>query len=117
VIAALYNKHVYLRIATGMLLIMLIGLKMAVPAFISLKSADKENSSLIENDTDGEKKAETNPSIEKEKEFADLGNTQPAHFRWFTHIVHITYYKNNYQHSHFLKVASPPPDLCLQSIC
>jgi hypothetical protein len=45
-----------------------------------------------------------------------MGNdVMPVHFRWHTHIVHITDYQNSYQHSHFLKVASPPPDLCLQS--
>jgi hypothetical protein len=115
VIAALYNKHVYLRIATGMLLIMLIGLKTAAPVFISLKQVDKENTSATEND--GEKKAETAPSFEKEKEFANMNDVMAVHLLWHTQIIHITDYQNSYQHSHFLKVASPPPDLYLHPIC
>ncbi|MBD1362479.1 hypothetical protein IDJ77_01535 [Mucilaginibacter sp. ZT4R22] len=114
-IAALYNKHIYLRIATGMLLIMLIGLKTAAPVFISLKQVDKENTSVTEND--GEKKAETSPSFEKEKEFADMNRAMAVHLLWHTQIIHITGYQNNYLATHFLRVASPPPDLYLHPIC
>lgn len=116
-IAALYNKHFYLRVATGVLLILLIALKTAAPVFIGIKPIDKEVSSTTENGNDGEKKAEPNPSIEKEKEFTGIGTTDTAHLFWYTRVLHLTGYQNNYQTTHFLKVASPPPDSYLQSIC
>ncbi|OOQ59714.1 hypothetical protein [Mucilaginibacter pedocola] len=116
-IAALYQKHIYVRIAMGMLLILLIALKAAAPVFVSLRSVGKETSSATENDDEGEKKAENNSSIEKEKEFTDAATLQSTHLFWYTQVIHFTGYYNNYQTTHFLKITSPPPDFYLHPIC
>ncbi|MEO7215478.1 hypothetical protein [Mucilaginibacter sp.] len=114
-IAAIYNPRIYLRIATGMLLILLIGFKISAPVFLSLKIADKENTSV--NESDSEKKTESNSPTEKEKEFTGATNYDALHLLWYTQVSHATGYQNNYKNTHFLKVTSPPPDLYIQPIC
>ena len=114
-IANLPNKYNYLRIATAMLLALLIGCKILMPVIFSVKAATRIISLATEqNENDGEKKSGTNTSSEKEKEFASIYSHTISHIRWYTNIIHLTAYHNNYQSSYYLKISIPPPDLYLQ---
>jgi len=117
VITALYNRYKLLRVGTGLLLVLLIGLKVCLPVFVSLKAAVKEVSASAEQgDTDDEKKTESTSSSEKEKEFASIYSNSIHHLIWFTVIVHQTDWYNYYQATHHSRISTPPPDLYLQSI-
>ena len=108
------NKHNLLRNLTCIFLILLLGCKVILPVCINFKTVIK-TFSLLPESNDGEKKAETPPQLEKEKEFVDIPTAGIANHIGYTIIVHLTAYHNNYQSSYFLKITSPPPDFYLQT--
>jgi hypothetical protein len=107
-------KHHYLHNLTCIFLILLVGCKVILPVCINLKTVVK-TFSLLPEANDGEKKTETPPQLEKEKEFVGIPATSIGNHMGYTMIVHLTAYHNNYQSSYFLKFTSPPPDFYLQA--
>lgn len=100
--------------ALGLALILLIGTKVLLPLCVSVKTADKETAASTDQGDNSDKKTESNPLPEKEKEFANLYNNSITHLIWPTDIIHYTAYNNNYQAAHALSIHTPPPDLYLQ---
>jgi hypothetical protein len=110
VIAALFNRYTFLRVAASVLLILFIGCKIAIPTFSHVKLSGKEISiTTEENDSNDEKNATPNP-LEKEKDFASIYSNSAVNLIWHTLVVHSTAYSNNYQSSHYLTITIPPPD-------
>jgi hypothetical protein len=105
--AKLHHRTIYLRIATGILFVLLIGFKLVAPVFIASMSADKE---LVTNaDEDGgEKKADSD--FPYEKEFTRPSNYISNNVFWDSYIEHFTIYKGSYQSSYYQKITIPPPD-------
>ncbi|WP_374951762.1 hypothetical protein [Mucilaginibacter sp.] len=92
---------------------LLITVKVLLPAF-SYRSTTKVSAVADQNgENDGEKKAENNGALVKEKEIAGTSVVNAKHLRYYTSIVHITEYRNNYQSSYYSKVTAPPPDLSI----
>ncbi|MCC8408668.1 hypothetical protein LJ707_06990 [Mucilaginibacter sp. UR6-1] len=105
--AKLYHRAIYLRIATGMLFVLLIGFKTVLPVFIASMYADKEFATNADEDG-GEKKAES--AFPHEKEFTRPSNYISNNVFWDSYIEHCTIYKGSYQSSYYQKITIPPPD-------
>ncbi|MET3981452.1 hypothetical protein ABIB62_003976 [Mucilaginibacter sp. UYP25] len=107
-IAALFNRYNFLRVAVSILLILFIGCKIAAPIFAVGKLSVKE--ALVttqDNDSDSEKKADAKPF---EKEFASFYSNNTCDIVWHTYIVHLTAYNNNYRSTYYQTITIPPPD-------
>ncbi|MBD1391635.1 hypothetical protein [Mucilaginibacter glaciei] len=111
--AAIFNKYSYLRIASGIILILLIGYKIVSPLVSHLRATIKVSALASQStDNNAEKKAEINNYTEKE--FVNSVDNQLDHKRFYTDIAHVTAYQNNYCSSHFSTITTPPPDCYLQ---
>ncbi|MCD8741931.1 hypothetical protein LT679_15050 [Mucilaginibacter roseus] len=104
--AALIYSKLYLRIAAGLLFVLLIGFKVTAPVFIASASADKELASNADDDSD--KKSENNSS--PEKEFIRPLYYTASSTLFNNYIEHCTIYKGNYKATYYQKIAIPPPD-------
>ncbi|MGY4539577.1 hypothetical protein ACVW0P_004012 [Mucilaginibacter sp. UYNi724] len=107
-IAALFNRYNFLRVAVSIVLILFIGCKIAAPVFAAGKLSAKEASATTEeNDNDGVKKNNAAPF---EKEFASFYSNNTYDNLWHTYVVHLTAYSNNYRSTYYQTISIPPPD-------
>ena len=98
-----------LRVAAAVLLLLLMGIKTVSPVFFNVKNISKAVSSATENnDNDDQKKGST--AAEQDKEVAYISHKPHQHLMWFTPVVHLTAYKNNYHTAYHTEIAIPPPD-------
>ena len=105
------NYH-YLRIFTGILLILITGLKVSMMTYAHIS----KSFSVMADPTGKEEKktAEKDNLQEKENSFFGSHTKKLLLHRWYSNVVHLTAYRNHYNTSYFPKIAIPPPDIHIQ---
>jgi len=107
-----HKNYTYLRVLTGVLLILITGLKVSMMTYAHIS---KSFQAMTEPTAKEEKKIPEKDNLqEKENTYFDFHTKKLLLLRWYSNIVHLTAYKNHYNSSYFPKIAIPPPDFHIQ---